>query len=171
VKSAANHIELIFSEEGKLSHLPNYEFRPQQREMAEAVTSALEGRSHLILEAPTGVGKSLAYLVPAILHAVKEKRKAIVSTHTKNLQEQLYRKDIEIARSLVGHDFYAVIFKGRKNYLCTTRLRNALRQQRQLFDTGEAGELLRIQGWRCREPSLHPVAIRLATGLFGDRNV
>ena len=95
MKSAANHIELIFSEEGKLSHLPNYEFRPQQREMAEAVTSALEGRSHLILEAPTGVGKSLAYLVPAILHAVKEKRKAIVSTHTKNLQEQLYRKDIE----------------------------------------------------------------------------
>ena len=147
MKSAANHIELIFSEEGKLSHLPNYEFRPQQREMAEAVTSALEGRSHLILEAPTGVGKSLAYLVPAILHAVKEKRKAIVSTHTKNLQEQLYRKDIEIARTLVGHDFYAVIFKGRKNYLCTTRLRNALRQQRQLFDTGEAGELLRIQEW------------------------
>lgn len=147
VQSLRDHIEHIFSEKGTLSSHPKYEYRPQQLEMADAIAAALESRSHLVVEAPTGVGKSLAYLVPAILHAVREKRKAIISTHTKNLQEQLFRKDLEIVRSLIGNDFTAVVFKGRKNYLCTTRLQNALRQQRLLFVGGEEEELLRIQEW------------------------
>lgn len=143
----AERIDSIFSEDGTLSTLPQFEFRPQQRAMALAIATALEKKGHLIIEAPTGVGKSLAYLIPAILHAVQKKRKAIVSTHTKNLQEQLFKKDLEIVKSMIGREFDAVVFKGRRNYLCTTRLRNALQQQRQLFDTAESEELLRIQDW------------------------
>ena len=147
VMNIAERIDSIFSEDGTLSTLPQFEFRPQQREMALAIATALEKKEHLIIEAPTGVGKSLAYLIPAILHAVQEKRKAIVSTHTKNLQEQLFKKDLEIVKNMIGKEFDAVVFKGRRNYLCTTRLRNALLQQRQLFDTAESEELLRIQEW------------------------
>ena len=147
VMNIAARLDSIFSEDGTLSTLPHFEFRPQQRAMALAIAGALEKKEHLIIEAPTGVGKSLAYLIPAILHAVRENRKAIISTHTKNLQEQLFKKDLEIVRTMIGRDFDAVVFKGRRNYLCTTRLRNALHQQRQLFDTAESEELLRIKEW------------------------
>lgn len=147
MKDEKKHINSIFSENGALSSIPNYEHRPQQLEMARAVESALESNSHLIVEAPTGVGKSLAYLIPAILHAVSKGRKAIVSTHTKNLQEQLLLKDIELVRTLIPVDFNAALLKGRKNYLCTTRLQNALRHQRQLFDTDESNELLKLGEW------------------------
>ena len=147
VNNPMRNLGLIFSESGTLSEQPWFEHRPQQLEMAQAITAALESRSHLIVEAPTGIGKSLAYLLPAVLYAIDEKRKAIVSTHTKNLQEQLLRKDIEIVRSLVKKDFTAVLLKGRKNYLCTTRLRAALRQQKQLFEKNEAKELERLSEW------------------------
>ncbi|HTY36394.1 MAG TPA: helicase C-terminal domain-containing protein [Bacteroidota bacterium] len=115
--------------------------------MAQAIASAIEDRSHLIVEAPTGVGKSLAYLVPAILHAVLRDRKAIVSSHTKNLQEQLLRKDVELARRILPVEFHAVLLKGRKNYLCTTRLENAMSHQRQLFGKDETDELERLREW------------------------
>lgn len=141
------HIKLIFSENGALSSLADYEHRPQQLEMARAISSALQAKSHLIVEAPTGVGKSLAYLVPAILHALVEKRKAIISTHTKNLQEQLLRNDIELTRTLIDTDFKAALLKGRKNYLCRTRLQNALRHQRQLFDKEETSDLDLLNSW------------------------
>src|SRR5438445_11771332 len=81
-------VEEIFSLKGILSRARNVEYRPQQQEMAVAVARALQSGEHLAVEAGTGVGKSLAYLVPAILFAVARKKKAIVSTHTINLQEQ-----------------------------------------------------------------------------------
>src|SRR5256885_11314579 len=84
----------IFSASGLLSKAKNFEYRPQQQQMAVAVARALEEGEHLAVEAGTGVGKSLAYLVPAILFAVGNKKKAIVSTHTSNLQEQLIEKDL-----------------------------------------------------------------------------
>lgn len=140
-------IERVFSPEGKLSSLTGFEYRRQQHDMARAIADALEGNSHLIVEAPTGVGKSLAYLIPAIVHAIKNKRKAVISTHTKTLQEQLFRKDLRIVRSLLDLDFEAVILKGRSNYLCTTRLRNALVSSVQLFDTVEMEELTKIAVW------------------------
>lgn len=140
-------IETIFSKDGPLTLLPGYEFRPQQRAMAAAIGRVLEDRKHLVVEAPTGIGKSLAYLVPAILYARGEGRKAIVSTHTKNLQEQLLRKDIPIIRSLIDRPFRAVAFKGRRNYLCTTRLAHALQQQKRLFDAGEYDQLRNIAEW------------------------
>lgn len=141
------HIKSIFSENGTLSSLPEYEHRPQQLEMAQAISGALQSQSHLIVEAPTGVGKSLAYLVPAILHAVVNGRKAIVSTHTKNLQEQLLHKDTELARTLLPVKFSAALLKGRRNYLCTTRLSNALSHNKQLFDTQESKELELLSAW------------------------
>src|SRR5207248_10186543 len=83
----------FFSENGPLSKAKNFEFRPQQQEMAARIAQALEEEQHLVVEAGTGVGKSLAYLVPAILFALEQHKKAIVSTHTINLQEQLLDKD------------------------------------------------------------------------------
>jgi len=147
MNSLSDSLEEVFSEKGTLPSLAGYEFRPQQLAMADAIAGALQGEHSLIVEAPTGVGKSLAYLVPAILFAKREKRKAIVSTHTKNLQEQLLKKDLSIVRALMSEPFDAVTLKGRKNYLCTTRLENALRQQRQLFDENEFDQLLRIKEW------------------------
>src|SRR5229473_1405893 len=87
-------VEEIFSPTGIFSKSKNFEYRPQQQQMAVAVARALEKKEHLAVEAGTGVGKSLAYLVPAILYAVPNKKKAVVCTHTINLQEQLIEKDL-----------------------------------------------------------------------------
>src|SRR5207247_5085070 len=82
-------VRAFFSENGPLSKAKHFEFRPQQQEMAAAVAKALEEERHLVIEAGTGVGKSLAYLAPAILFAIERQKKAIVSTSASNLQEQL----------------------------------------------------------------------------------
>src|SRR5437870_12646123 len=105
-------VEAIFSAKGILSRSPNSEFRPQQQQMAVAVARALENREHLAVEAGTGVGKSLAYLVPAILFAVANKRKAIVSTHTINLQEQLTQKDLPMLQQIMPVQFTFTMLKG-----------------------------------------------------------
>src|SRR6059036_2992276 len=94
-------VEEIFSAKGILSRSPNFEFRPQQQQMAVAVARALENKEHLAVEAGTGVGKSLAYLIPAILYAVANKKKAVVSTHTINLQEQLMQKDLPMLERIL----------------------------------------------------------------------
>src|SRR5688500_13019638 len=87
-------VEGIFSAKGLLSKEKNFEYRPQVQAMAIAVAKALESGEHLAVEAGTGVGKSLAYLIPSILFAVRNKKKAVISTHTINLQEQLTEKDL-----------------------------------------------------------------------------
>ena len=122
-----------FSEEGVLSRSPDFEFRAEQQAMAVAVARSLRESQPLLVEAGTGVGKSLAYLIPAAIHAVKEKRKAIISTHTINLQEQLVFKDIPIVQKMLTEDLKAVLLKGRRNYICPTRLKAALRQAPELF--------------------------------------
>src|SRR6202451_3870736 len=86
--------ERLFSPSGLFSKPRNFEYRPQQQAMAVAVARALERGEHLVVEAGTGVGKSLAYLIPSILFAVARRKKAVVSTHTINLQEQLTEKDL-----------------------------------------------------------------------------
>ena len=91
-----------------------------------AVARALEEERHLVVEAGTGVGKSIAYLVPAILFAIEQKKKAIISTHTINLQEQLLHKDIPILKKILPVEFEAALMKGRQNYLCPRRLERAL---------------------------------------------
>jgi len=145
-------VEEIFSPSGILSKASNFEFRPQQQEMAVAVARALQNREHLAVEAGTGVGKSLAYLIPAILFAVAQKKKAIVSTHTINLQEQLTEKDLPMLAAVLGSlpepvKFSYAMLKGRANYLCTRRLQKAMQQSGNLFTSSEAEELQRIYEW------------------------
>ncbi len=135
-----------FSPQGKLADSSQFEFRPQQQRMAELVGSALEKNHALIVEAATGVGKSLAYLLPAVEFALEKERKAIICTHTINLQEQLIHKDIPIVKKIAG-DFHALLLKGRSNYLCPTRLKNAFTQTGDLFSSSEASELQMLFEW------------------------
>ena len=142
----------IFSPSGILSRSKNFEFRPQQQEMAMAVARTLQNREHLAVEAGTGVGKSLAYLIPAILFAVAEKKKAVISTHTINLQEQLTEKDLPMLTGVLAAlpepvKFSYAMLKGRANYLCTRRLQKAMQQSGHLFTSSEAAELQRIYEW------------------------
>jgi len=115
--------------------------------MSEAIAEALERTEHLIIEAPTGVGKTLAYLIPAVLYALREGKRAVISTHTRNLQEQLLRNDIPLARTLLGKPFSAATLKGRRNYLCTTRLRSAMTAPASLFGGDDRNDLQKIQLW------------------------
>ena len=137
----------MFSPTGLLARARNFEYRPQQQEMAVAVAKALAAREHLLVEAGTGVGKSLAYLIPSILHAVPAKRKAIVSTHTINLQEQLTEKDLPMLAGILPVTFSYAMIKGRQNYLCTRRLHRAMQQADALFTSPERQELERIYEW------------------------
>src|SRR6202162_3505424 len=107
-----HQVETIFSPTGILSRSKNFEFRPQQQQMAMAVAQALERGEHLAVEAGTGVGKSLAYLVPAILYAVANKKKAVISTHTINLQEQLTQKDLPMLAQVLPVNFTFTMLKG-----------------------------------------------------------
>jgi ATP-dependent DNA helicase DinG len=111
-----------------------YEFRPQQLEMAAAVERAIAAPHHLLVEAGTGVGKSLAYLLPAISHVVASKKRVVISTHTIALQEQLIEKDIPLVRKIIPGDFTPVLVKGRGNYLCRRRLEQSRKRQTALFD-------------------------------------
>jgi ATP-dependent DNA helicase DinG len=140
-------VEAIFSPKGLLSRASNFEYRPQQQEMAMAVARALDRREHLAVEAGTGVGKSLAYLIPAILYAVAHRKKAVVSTHTINLQEQLTEKDLPMLGAILPVRFSFTMLKGRQNYLCTRRLRKAMEQADSLFTSPETNELHRIYEW------------------------
>lgn len=135
-----------------------YERRQQQLEMAEAVAKAIATPRHLMVEAGTGVGKSFAYLVPAILaclddsaateSAQQKKRKIIVSTHTISLQEQLIQKDIPFLRAVLPQEFSAVLVKGRSNYISLRRLAAAHDRATSTFFAEEEFEQLRkISNW------------------------
>src|SRR5881296_1840205 len=140
-------VEEIFSPSGLLSRAKNFEYRPQQQQMAVAVARALQAREHLVVEAGTGVGKSLAYLIPAILFATANNKKAVVSTHTINLQEQLTEKDLPMLATILPVKFRFTMLKGRGNYLCTRRLHKAMQQADALFTSPETQELDRIYEW------------------------
>ncbi|MEY3173699.1 MAG: helicase [Planctomycetota bacterium] len=154
--------------------LSGYEPRAEQLEMAQAVERAIENRTHLIAEAGTGVGKSFAYLIPAILAAQSErsaprdkpshggsnsgsqssddgpvKRRVIVSTHTISLQEQLIQHDVPFLQAVLPVEFSAVLVKGRGNYISLRRLERAVQRsgQRDLFDGDGQRQLQRIRQW------------------------
>lgn len=111
-------LESIFGPRGWLArHHPNFEYRRGQLEMAEAVESALENRNHLIVEAGTGTGKTLAYLVPILRHG----ERVVVSTGTKTLQEQVFFKDVPFLKKLFP-EMRVTLMKGRQNYLCRQKL-------------------------------------------------
>ncbi len=140
-------VQEAFSRQGVLAKSRDFEYRPQQQELAVAVAAALIDGRPLVAEAGTGVGKSLAYLLPAARFALETGRKGVISTHTINLQEQLVRKDIPIVRKLLGDELPAVLLKGRQNYLCPQRLRRALEQTADLFTSTENDELEVIRKW------------------------
>src|SRR5271166_2372316 len=139
------------------ARLPNYEHRDEQLAMADAVAAAIEKRHHLVVEAGTGVGKSFAYLVPAILAACEKpengdeeapSRRVVISTHTISLQEQLLAKDLPLLRSVMPTEFTAVLVKGRRNYISLRRMKNALGRAAGLFSEEEEYEQLRqIEAW------------------------
>ena len=146
----------ILGPQGRVAaRLEHYELRPQQLEMAEAVARAIAERRHLIVEAGTGVGKSFAYLVPAILAAATKTdngkpavRRVVIATHTISLQEQLMRKDLPLLSAVIPLEFSAVLVKGRGNYLSRRRLDNALRRASSLFFKDELiDELRHLAAW------------------------
>lgn len=145
----------LFADGGWLTTSLGLEHRPQQEAMARAVASSFRDDRPLLFEAGTGVGKSLAYLLPGIIHAVDQSRQMLVSTHTIALQEQLEQKDLPLCRRILASteelrpfaDFKSAVLVGKGNYLCTTRLATALRDKHELFATPEHEELQRIAAW------------------------
>jgi ATP-dependent DNA helicase DinG len=119
-------MQSIFGPEGLIARThPEYEHRPGQIAMAEAVLRAFEEKRHLIVEAGTGTGKTLAYLVPAIAAACGSGARIVISTGTKNLQEQLMDKDIPFLQETLPARFRAAVMKGRNNYACLHRIKRA----------------------------------------------
>lgn len=145
--SLVARMEAMFSASGGLAASPDFEYRKEQQQMAVAVAEALENHHVLCAEAGTGVGKSLAYLLPAAQFALDTGRKAVISTHTINLQEQLISKDIPLANKILGGGLKAALLKGRGNYVCPLRLRRAMDQVGDLFSTSESEELKAIWNW------------------------
>src|ERR1700761_6522187 len=143
-------LESILGADGAIARrlAGKYEFRPQQLEMAQAVERAFAEGHHLLVEAGTGVGKSFAYLLPAIDYAVKNKKRVVISTHTISLQEQLIEKDIPLIQSVYPDEFTAVLCKGRSNYLCQRRLEQTRSRQSYLFDhQQQLDSLWMIEEW------------------------
>jgi ATP-dependent DNA helicase DinG len=136
-------MQQIFGPQGLLAQaLPHYEERPQQVTMSQRVWTALHERHTLLVEAGTGTGKTLAYLIPAILSGLK----VVISTGTKNLQEQIFSKDIPFLQQVLPRPFSAACMKGRQNYLCLWRLQR-LRQQPVLSGLVDRLWLQRLEHW------------------------
>ena len=145
----------VFAEDGILAATLQLEHRPQQEAMGRAGAGTFAADQPLLFEAGTGVGKSHAYLLPGIIHAMDLSRQMIVSTHTIALQEQLDRNDLPLCRRIFAADealerygsFKSAVLVGKANYLCTTRLAAALQDKHELIPTSEHDELQRIAAW------------------------
>lgn len=189
--------EAILGPGGKISkRIARYEHRQEQMQMAAAVAQALDQRSHLIVEAGTGVGKSFGYLVPAILFATAAEsslepaadprddpgsdqaesqgpklRRIVVSTHTISLQEQLIGKDLPLLNAVIPREFSSVLVKGRGNYLSKRRLQLASSRGLNLF-SGDADfdQLQQIEGWArsTSDGSLSSLSFKPSSGLWDE---
>lgn len=145
--SLTEEVRDFFAPDGALSSLKHFEYRPEQQQMAVGVAESLGNAEPLLVEAGTGVGKSLAYLLPAALLARRDKRKAVITTHTINLQEQLVQKDIPLLQGVLDEEIKAVLLKGRRNYICPARLRRALAAGDDLFTSSDRDDLLALEEW------------------------
>src|ERR1035437_8733609 len=139
-------ISRVFAADGMMAHLKGYEQRDEQVRMAFAVAEAFNSDKVVLVEAGTGTGKSLAYLVPAILWAVRNNERVVISTNTINLQEQLIRKDLPFLARHTSVEFKAALIKGRSNYACLRKLENA-EAEPSLFPDEAAAELTAIIEW------------------------
>ena len=139
----------LFGPDGPIAkQLSQFEPRAEQVAMAQAISSAFDNSDHLVVEAGTGVGKSFAYLVPAVQRVIENKQKVVISTYTIALQEQLIRKDIPFIHEALGEEFVAVLAKGRGNYFCWRRFQQAKQHGPTLFEkTDDIDTLEDLQGW------------------------
>lgn len=139
---------------GRVSQvLSDFEDRPQQREMATAVAHALNHDGISIVEAGTGTGKSFAYLYPAILYALRNGERIVISTNTINLQEQLLNKDVPALRTAVGEEFQVEIVKGRSNYVCKRKAEFARDEAQLLLEDDFQRELKEVLAWAASSPT------------------
>lgn len=142
----------LLAEGGALSRLsPGFEERPGQIALLREIARAFNGGRVGVFEAGTGTGKSYAYLIPAMLWALQNKERVVISTGTINLQQQLVEKDIPAAQRIIGREVKAVLLKGRQNYVCLRRLAEA-GNERELFDA-DTDTLDRIAAWAKTSPT------------------
>jgi len=127
--------------------LDGYEYRAGQVQMAREVAQAFNGRKHLLMEAGTGIGKSVGYLVPAILWSLKNKVPVVISTNTKNLQAQLFHKDIPMLRNVIQTDFRAALIKGRTNYVCLRKVVYLLEHREAELEPSDFVTLAQVLIW------------------------
>ena len=138
----------LFDKNGPISQkLENFELRPQQIEMIEVVSQAINENKIALVEAGTGTGKTLAYLLPAISYAVGNQERVVVSTNTINLQEQLVNKDLPFLQSVSAQKFKAVLVKGRTNYACKRKAMEASQNLDLFSEKGDTSELQTILDW------------------------
>lgn len=146
-----SEVAALFASSGALqTALSNFELRPGQVAMASAVMAAINEGRHLVVEAGTGTGKSLAYLLPALHWAAVNKKRVVVATRTIALQEQLIFKDIPLARKLMSDAPHASLIKGRGNYVCLRKMHEALHVQAELWDDGDSrvqDEIADLAAW------------------------
>ena len=148
VDSISEEMEKIFGRGGLLAtNMKNYEPRYKQREMAEDCAESLFSGNYLMAEAGTGTGKSFAYLIPAILFSISEKNRIIISTNTKNLQEQLFSKDIPFLIDILPYKFQAALLKGRGNYICLRKWYEVLTDPDYLLAEDERTRVLTLLFW------------------------
>jgi ATP-dependent DNA helicase DinG len=155
-------IDAILGPGGAIARrLKNYEHRDEQLAMARAVAAAMKDQKHLVAEAGTGVGKSFAYLVPAILHVTANQhestpppseedepaKRIVISTHTISLQEQLMNKDLPLLNSVIPREFTSVLVKGRGNYLSLRRFELARKRATSMFNDVEFNQLEQLRQW------------------------
>ena len=142
-------IDIFFEPKGLLSRImPHYESRKSQQEMAKLVSRTFHQDGFLVAEAGTGVGKSLAYLIPAVLWVMQSKnRRIIISTHTKTLQDQLFTKELPMLSSALELPFIAVLLKGRANYICLERWENLIAHIDEKLSPEKRRKLLPLVLW------------------------
>ena len=129
----------------------SYEYRPQQEKMATSVEDALEERRHLLVEAGTGVGKTLAYLLPILAYALENEVRVAISTETRSLQKQILEKDIPLAEKILGKSIQAEICLGASNYVCKRKLEKVVREGS--FDPDMQDHLAAFLDWEKKTPT------------------
>ncbi len=147
IEFSPEEVMAYFSEGSPLrTVMPNFRPRPEQQQMAEIIVSALENGEIAMIEAGTGIGKSFAYLIPMLFWAAASGEKVVISTFTKALQEQLFFSDLEVLSKALPFSFYAVLLKGKGNYICLRRLERYLKNP-ELLTYNERKGLLYIIPW------------------------
>ncbi|MCF8008730.1 MAG: DEAD/DEAH box helicase [Halanaerobiales bacterium] len=134
-----------FKDDGEISSkMQDFEYRTEQLEITESIVNSFNNQEHTLIEAGTGIGKTFAYLIPAIYWAVRNKEPVVISTNTINLQQQIMDKDIEFLKKVLPFDFKADLALGRKNYLCIRKLKNI---DNYLNDSSDLENINKIINW------------------------